>query len=309
MQEDIQISAVIPTFNRGKTVGRAIESVLAQEHLASEIIVIDDGSRDDTRKIVGSYDGKCRYVYQENAGVSVARNRGVDNARHEWIAFLDSDDYWVPQHLSRLASAIEATNGEAALYFCDIQHSPEDAGISHWDYCGFKISPPYLFTRDASTWALMRIQPMLLQASVIKRTRYLDIGGLPSSLRTREDTLLFFKLGLLYPACAVSGCGTVMTSDGSMRLTSEIGSSNLSYWQATLAISKEMFSIASSKRPEYRKYFTEMLSATYFSLGRLFYREKKHMISISNLIHSALKSPSMFTRCLLESLQSRIFKK
>lgn len=309
MQNEVEISAVIPTFNREKTIGRAIESALAQEHPVSEVIVIDDGSNDNTRKIVESYGGKCRYVFQENSGVSVARNEGVRRARCEWIAFLDSDDYWIPQHLLKLADAIQATNGKAAIYFCDAKHPPDEGGGSHWDSSGLKINAPYLFMRDASSWVMMPVQPMLLQASVIKRESYLDVRGLPPDLRTREDTFLFFKLGLQYPACAVFGCGTVMTSDGAMRLTREIDSTSLSYWQATLSIYREMLSIATCSRPEYRKYFVDRLSAAYFSLGRLFYRKKKFFNSIRNFMCSAGKSPSMFARCSLQSLRSSILNK
>ena len=79
--------------------------------------------------------------------------------------------------------------------------------------CGFEIEGEWELKRDAAEWAFMRIQPMMLQASVLSRRVYWEVGGLPEQLRTREDTLLFFKLGLLYPACAVSGCGTVMTSE------------------------------------------------------------------------------------------------
>ena len=80
MSESIGISAVIPTYNRGHLVGRAIESALAQEYGPSEIIVVDDGSSDGTRQVVQSYGEKVRYLYQPNAGVSAARNRGVKEA-------------------------------------------------------------------------------------------------------------------------------------------------------------------------------------------------------------------------------------
>jgi len=79
--EEIQISAVIPVYNREKTIARAIESVLAQEYPPAEIIVIDDGSKDATREIVQKYGDKVRYVYQDNAGVAAARNRGVSEAK------------------------------------------------------------------------------------------------------------------------------------------------------------------------------------------------------------------------------------
>jgi glycosyltransferase involved in cell wall biosynthesis len=309
MSNAIKISAVIPTYDREKTLVRAIDSALGQEFSAAEVIIVDDGSKDATRKIVEGYGPKCRYEYQENSGVSVARNHGVRKAGGDWIAFLDSDDYWVPQHLSRLAEAIKATNGEAALYFSDARRPVEDGGASYWESSGFQIDAPYVLAQDASPWAVLPVQPMLLQASVIKRASYWDVGGLPPGLRTREDTLLFFKLGLLYPACAVSGLGTVMTADGTRRLTREIDSANLSFWQATLSVYREMLAFAARLRPEYRRYFTDRLSTAHFSLGRLTYRKGKPFVAMTNLIRSAGRSPSMFAKCLRESLGSRLARK
>src|SRR4051812_17628622 len=124
MTEPIRISAVIPTYNRAKTLARAINSILAQTFPLSEILVVDDGSTDDTRRVVESYGDRVRYFNQANAGVASARNRLVDEARFNWIAFLDSDDYWLPDHLRRMADAIESTQGEAALYFSDVLRPP-----------------------------------------------------------------------------------------------------------------------------------------------------------------------------------------
>jgi len=301
-----QISVIIPTYNREGTIARAIDSVLAQEYPASEIIVIDDGSKDNTRRIVESYGGKVlRYVYQENEGVSAARNRGVNEARYQWIAFLDSDDYWLSHHLRHMVDAIDATRGEAALYFCDIKRAPDEGGHHHWDRCGFKISSPYEFRYDASDWALMTTQPMMLQASVIRRDSYLGMGGLPKNLQTREDTLFFFKSGLLYPACAVSGCGTVMTSDGNMRLTREIRSTSLPYWLATISVYREVLAMGDTISPARREILIDGLSESYFAIGRVFFRQKKYLSSIRNLFYSAFLSRSTFAKCFLGSLSWR----
>lgn len=300
-----KISAVIPTFNREATVGRAIDSALAQSFPASEIIVVDDGSTDGTRKIVEGYGARCRYIGQENAGVSSARNRGVEEAAFDWIAFLDSDDYWLPEHLSRLMEAVSSTRGEAAIYFCDLLCPSGPGHISFWGATGFKIEAPYVLLKDASLWTMRPVQPMLLQASLIKRTSYWDVGGLPPDLRTREDTLLFYKLGMKHPACAVSGVGTVMTAEGGGRLTSEIGSSDRAYWMASRAVFREMLSTVSRSRPGQRRYFMDGLSAAHFSLGRLSFRQKKPFDLIWHLALSLGKSPSMFARCLGASLGRR----
>lgn len=91
-----RVSAVIPSFNYGAFVGKAIESVLKQTHADIECIVVDDGSTDNTREVVAKYGDRVRYVYQKNAGLPEARNTGVRAATGEFVGFLDADDEWEP---------------------------------------------------------------------------------------------------------------------------------------------------------------------------------------------------------------------
>ena len=92
------ISAVIPTYNRRDMVCEAIDSALTQTYPCHEIIVVDDGSTDGTGELLREkYGDRIRYIRQENAGPSAARNRGIEAATGEWIAFLDSDDLWVEE--------------------------------------------------------------------------------------------------------------------------------------------------------------------------------------------------------------------
>ena len=309
MPDAIRISAVITTYNRATFVARAIDSVLSQEFPPAEIIVIDDGSTDTTGEVIKRYAAQCRYIRQENAGVSSARNEGLRASRGEWAAFLDSDDYWERGHLLRLAEAVRATGGEAALYFCDAALPPGEGPTTLWERSAFTIDGRYSLRRDPSPWMMRPVQPMLLQASLIRRSSYWEVGGLPSDLRTREDTLLFFKLGLRFPACAVAGRGTIMTSDDARRLTREIASADSAYWKATLRIYRELIAFAARTRPEHVKYFRERLSAAHFSLGRLSFRERRVFPLVRNLLSSALWSPGMFSRCSRESLRVRRPKK
>jgi len=94
----MDISVVIPTYNRYEVLKRALESVYAQTHKLKEVIIIDDGSTDETSQILKLFPD-AKYYYQENSGVSSARNLGIKKANHEWIAFLDSDDEWHPHKL------------------------------------------------------------------------------------------------------------------------------------------------------------------------------------------------------------------
>ena len=128
----ITVSAVIPAYNAGKYVGRAIESVLAQTHKADEIIVVNDGSSDDTAEVVERFGGAVRFIRQENAGASVARNTGIEAATSEWIAFLDADDEWLPNKLKLQTEHLERnpklvwTTGNYIRCYCESDKRLDD---------------------------------------------------------------------------------------------------------------------------------------------------------------------------------------
>jgi glycosyltransferase involved in cell wall biosynthesis len=100
----VRISVVIPSYNRADLLPRALDSVLAQTSPADQIIVVDDGSTDDTAGVVDGYP-QVEQLRQENRGVSAARNRGIRHAAHPWIALLDSDDSWLPHKLETVREA------------------------------------------------------------------------------------------------------------------------------------------------------------------------------------------------------------
>ena len=107
----MNISVIIPTFNRAHTLTRALDSVLAQSYLPKEIIVVDDGSNDETGVLLENYP-VIKYVkLAENSGVSHARNVGIEGACGEWIALLDSDDAWLPVKLAKQVAAVEQAPG------------------------------------------------------------------------------------------------------------------------------------------------------------------------------------------------------
>src|SRR5271170_4475779 len=95
MDDSPVLSVVIPTYNRAYILREAIDSVLCQG-LPLEVIVVDDGSTDDTASVIAEYDERVRYTYQENQGAAAARNTGIRQVRGEFISLLDSDDVWLP---------------------------------------------------------------------------------------------------------------------------------------------------------------------------------------------------------------------
>ena len=96
-----KISVIIPTYNRAHCVCSAIDSVLKQSYKNIEIIVVDDGSTDQTNSILKGYGDKIFYLYQNNKGVSAARNLGIKFCTADWVAFLDSDDEWLPNKIEK----------------------------------------------------------------------------------------------------------------------------------------------------------------------------------------------------------------
>jgi glycosyltransferase involved in cell wall biosynthesis len=116
------VSIIVPTFNRVRTIRRALESLLAQTARDFEIVVVDDGSTDDTRAAVEDLIGRSliRYVFQTHRNAAAARNRGIAEARGRYIAFLDSDDEWLPQKLDRQLRLLEAAPRDVGGVYCDL---------------------------------------------------------------------------------------------------------------------------------------------------------------------------------------------
>lgn len=111
-------SVILPTYNRANMIGKAIDSVLKQHYPNWELLVVDDGSTDNTKQVVEAYnDARIRYIYQQNAERSAARNNGIANAKGQYVCFIDSDDYYFDNHLSAFQNYIQENNvGDAFLY-------------------------------------------------------------------------------------------------------------------------------------------------------------------------------------------------
>jgi len=121
-----KVSVIIPTYNRCRLVKEAIDSVLAQSFEDFEALVIDDGSTDGTAEMVKAInDKRCQYFYKENGGVASARNRGLKEARGEYVAFLDSDDLWPKNYLQVMLSKLENAPDYGLAYCGIVQNYPD----------------------------------------------------------------------------------------------------------------------------------------------------------------------------------------
>lgn len=114
------ISAVIPCYNAAPFLRETVESVLKQTHPALEVIVVDDGSTDDSAAIAESYGPPVRVIRQQNQGQSAARNRGIDEARGQWVGLLDADDRWLPHKLERQLAALREAPDDVVCVYSDL---------------------------------------------------------------------------------------------------------------------------------------------------------------------------------------------
>lgn len=111
MAEQPLISCIVPVFNGERYLWEALESIFAQTYRPIEVLVVDDGSTDGTGAVAASYGSRLRYLWQPNAGPAAARNRGLEAARGEFVAFLDADDLWHPEKLARQMARFAARPG------------------------------------------------------------------------------------------------------------------------------------------------------------------------------------------------------
>lgn len=186
----ITISVIIPTHDRGVLVSRAIASVRAQTKPPDEIIVVDDGSRDDTENTVQSRFPNVRYLRQDHQGVSAARNLGISQAQGEWLAFLDSDDAWLPDKLALQRATIDACPEARIVH-----------GDEIWIRDGRRVNPMRKH-RKYGGWIYPRCLPLCVispSCVMIHREVFADVGLFDTTLPACEDYDLWLRICCRYP--------------------------------------------------------------------------------------------------------------
>lgn len=205
-----KVSVVIPTYNRVTKVDKAIESVLAQTFNDLEVIVIDDGSSDDTGRILGeAYGDRIRYFAQANQGASIARNRGIEQARGEWIAFLDSDDLWEKDKLEWQLKALERFGPRCGGCYTDTRlfNYPEtrtlfqmaEKSYRHEGTMGVNKDVLRLLVRPGGAGMVVCLSSFLVRADVARST-----GGFDPKLLYSQDSEFMFRLAMLTGFCYVN---------------------------------------------------------------------------------------------------------
>ncbi|OIQ49142.1 Hyaluronan synthase [Pseudodesulfovibrio hydrargyri] len=188
--EEVMVSVVIPTYNRAGLIGKALESVLRQSYGKYEIIVVDDGSVDDTKAVVTGNYPQARYIYKDNGGAASARNIGISEARGELVAFLDADDAWYESKLEKQVEVMAADTG-IPLCFTDWREVKDgrvwhESGV-HWGR-GFRPDGDYVYHNMVNGFK------MLPSCTMVRKDLLVKHGLFNEELPICEDWDLFLKI-------------------------------------------------------------------------------------------------------------------
>ncbi len=183
------VSVVVPSYNYANYLGTAIRSVLLQNHSALEVLVVDDGSTDGTAALVSTFDDvRVRYLYQKNAGLSAARNKGIQESRFSFIAFLDADDSWEPEFLTTVLQEFERLGPS---------YGAVGTAVKRIDCQGNPLPPPrriFLKTGELTTTSFCLRNRPLSSSTVLRRQVFDDCEGFDPTLRSSEDRDMWIRL-------------------------------------------------------------------------------------------------------------------
>jgi len=219
----MKLSIVIPLYNKEFSIARAIHSVLAQTHKEFELIVVNDGSTDNSleeaRKI---NDHRIKIVNQKNKGVSAARNRGVEKATSDFVCLLDADDEWKPGFLKAMASLI-SNEPEASMYTCRFLTVCEQGSaflgrtIFDKNFSGEIENFFYAYTKSRS---------LINSSSVCLNKKYLkQMGGFPETVNVGEDIFVWLQMASLAPVMHTSEVLSIIHRDSENRTVSRVSPS------------------------------------------------------------------------------------
>ena len=260
------VSVVIPAFNRSELLREALRSVLAQSYVDWECVVVDDGSSEDL-SFAGTLDPRIRLIRQPNQGVSMARNRGIANSAGELVAFLDSDDLWLPTKLEKQVAAMNAD---------------PSVGLCHTDYAvlgqgGNKSSPPTGAGRLVDFYTMLALGPVLPTTTMVRRSALRLLGLFDPFLTPSEDQDLFARIARFYKVSFIPTCealyrvhganttGNYMVCYRTMRNLAQRHEINARYRRDTAALSA-----ARAMMPYRRRQFfgPQAFDAARLALGR-----------------------------------------
>lgn len=268
------VSVIIPTYNRAHIVTEAIESVLAQTYQSYEIIVVDDGSTDNTAEVLKKYGNKIKYYYQDNKGVSAARNRGIREANGDFIAFLDSDDLWKSDKIEKQVIVFQE-NQDLGLVYSYAEFLTVSTGK-------IQIKPRVICSnlRD-----LVEKDAILPTPTVMIRKKCLaDIGLFAETIPGIEDFDLWFRIAEKYTFSFIPAVLAKARYFGP-NLSSESDKMSHGYliiYNKIISKYQRIFDV---------RYMKERLAVQHYSLGRSFIKSNNYKQSLQHIAESVKLYP------------------
>lgn len=193
--------SLYPLYNKEKYIKRAVDSILSQTHQCFELIIVTDGSTDSSLiKVEGINDKRIRIIDQENLGESAARNRGIEEAKHDLIAFLDADDQWEPEFLENIVSIAEKyphvgiidtaftkVNIEGETIYPELKSVPAEEGII-----------------DNFFKAVLDCNLICTSSMAVRKEVFTQLGGFTVGMRRGQDAIMLSKIVLNYPIAFIN---------------------------------------------------------------------------------------------------------
>lgn len=260
---ETSVSVVIPTYNYGRYVTEAVKSALAQTLPPMEIIVVDDGSTDDTAVRLAPYMQRIQYIYQENRGLPTARNTGIRKATGEWIALLDADDVWHPQKLEVQLRAVEDLNGVALIGSPSAPMLEEPLPVPK--VYELTVRDFVLSSRTGTTGALIR------------RSSFETVGYFDETLRSVEDRDMWLRLAARFRCVLVdSQCWWYRPHPGQMNRNADRMFANY----------KEVLRKFFSEHPEHHRLRRQAMAYLFFDAAWPYFEEGRRSKAVYSLARS-----------------------
>ncbi len=258
-------SVILPTFNREMFLAKAIESVIKQSHENWELIIVDDGSTDNTKKLVLGYQKKqkrIKYIYQKNTERSAARNNGIKKAKGDWVCFLDSDDLYHESHLEVLHELIQKNQFEKGLYFSGVSYGRFEISKQNYDTSG--NSPlEFVLLNTIGTPRACCYKEILMQ------------NQFNTSLKIGEDKELWSRIVLKYPVFYHNNKTFIEIEHENRSIYDDFGFENLKtlkYILKNITVSKKI-----------RK---KTIAECYFNISKIYLSKNRKLKAIIYLINS-----------------------
>lgn len=292
-----KVSVIIPTYNRARYICRAINSVLNQTFTDYEIIIVDDGSTDNTREVLAQYGNRIVYLSQSNKGISASRNRGISAAQGEYIAFLDSDDEWLPEKLTIQVDMLDKNErlGLACSRMLILDSDGKQRGYKPEERTGRNFRE------------LIEIGGDLPTSTVMTRKACFDkVGVFDETLPPMEDFEMWVRIASRYDIYMMPEkvLAYYYTHDH------QITKNTTLVYEATVKLDKKILSRHRHMPGFPAKTVCRKIASSEYVLSRIYYKEKQYEEAFGMLCDAMRNSPLIGMRFVKknETLAGKIVK-